>query len=195
MSPKIDNQEPEAKPDITVDIPHDEKRTPPAPATAPPLPMIEPLPIRPIRITDNVSSKPPTAPVVPPVLQHEFHEHEGRRWPVILMYTALAFLVAVAVVFAGRWAYRKATHPTAKTTKPETSANNKLPAVPPTGNQQPSSGGTPSSPTAGADQNQAATNQLPNNGPGDVVAIFIGTAVAVGGLHYIYGLRKQNSKF
>src|SRR3989344_1738130 len=105
MSPKKDNQELEAKPDVTVNIPHEQERTPRAPATAPPLPQLEPLPVRPINITDNVPTPPPVVPVVPPLLQHEFHEHEGRRWPVILIYTFLAFLVALLVVFAGRCVY------------------------------------------------------------------------------------------
>ena len=189
MSPKNNNQEREAKPDVTVNIPHDEKQTPPAPVTAPPLPDLEPLPTRPISITDNLTT-PPAAPVIPPVSPDEFYEHEGRRWPVILMYIVLAFAVALLVVFAGRWVYHKTTHRTAKTTKPETSDSNKLPPTPPTSNQQPSSGGTTSSPASGTSQNQT-TSQLPNNGPGDVVAIFVGTTLGFGGLHYIYTLRRS----
>lgn len=192
MSPRNNNQGPKDKPDVTVDIPHERYQKPPAPATAPPLPEPEPLPIRPINITDNVPAPQPAppveTPVVPPVLLHEFHEQEGRRWPVILVYTLLAFLVAVAVVFAGRWVYRKATHQTTKTT----STNQGSVPVAPTAN-------TPANnPPSGASSNQTPTStngQLPNNGPGDVIAIFIGTALAVGGLHYLYGLRKQNSKF
>lgn len=181
MSPKNYNQEPEAKPDVTVDIPHERHQTPPAPTTAPPLPQLEPLPVRPINITDNVPTTPPAAPVVPPVLQHEFYEHEGRRWPVILIYTSLAFLVALMVVFAGRWIYRITTHQPAQTTKPETSDSNKLPAAPPADSN---SGATQST--------TPTTGQLPNNGPGDVVAIFVGTVLVVGGLHFLYTLRKQN---
>lgn len=183
MSPKNYNQEPEAEPDVTVDIPHERHQTPPAPTTAPPLPQLEPLPVRPINITDNAPTPLPAAPVVPPVPVplHEFHEHKERRWPVILMYSVLAFLVALLVVFAGRWIYRKTTHQPAQTTKPETSDSNKLPAAPPAN----SNSGTTQSTTP-------TTIQLPNNGPGDVVAIFVGTALVVGGLHFLYNLRKQN---
>ena len=181
MSPKNYNQEPEAEPDVTVNIPHERYQRPPAPPTAPPLPQLEPLPVRPINITDNVPSPPPAVPVVPPVSPHEFHEHEGRRWPVILIFTSLAFLVALLVVFAGRWIYRKTTHQPAQTTKPETSDSNKLPAAPPANSN------------SGTTQNTTPTNgQLPNNGPGDVIAIFVGTAFVVGGLHFLYTLRKQN---
>ena len=190
MSPKNNSQEPEAKLDVTVNIPHDEKQTPPAPATAPPLPDLEPLPTRPINITDNLTTT-PAVPVMPPVSPNEFHEYEGRRWPVILMYIVLAFAVALLVVFAGRWVYHKTTHQTAKTTKPETSDSNKLPPAPPTGNQQPNSGSTTSSSASGTSQNQT-TGQLPNNGPGSIAAIFVGTAAVVGGLHFLCNLRKQN---
>jgi len=187
MSPKNDNQEPDAKPDVTVDIPHDEKRTPSAPASAPPLPAPEPLPTRPINITDNVSTPPP---VVPPISPAEFHEHQGRRWPAILMYLILALLVAALVVFAGRWIYRSATHQSSKTNKPASSNQSRTPSLPPATSQTPATGaGSTQSQTTGQ---PAANSQLPNNGPGDVVAIFIGTALAVGGLHFLYNLRKQN---
>ena len=109
---------------------------------------------------------------------------------MILIYVILAFVVALLVVLAGRWIYRAATHQTAKTTKPGTSSNNKLPPATPTGNQQPGSN-VISSPTPAAGQNQTG-GKLPNNGPGNVVAIFVGTAVVVGGLHFLYNLRKQN---
>lgn len=189
MSPRNNNQEPKAKPDVTVDIPHERYQQPPAPATAPPLPEPlpepEPLPIRPINITDNVPTPPPTTPVAPPVLQHEFHEHEGRRWPVILMYIVLAFLVAVAVVFAGRWVYRKATHQTAKTTSTNQGS---VPAAP-------TANAPANKPPSGASNNQtptSANSQLPNNGPGDVVAIFVGITFVAGALHYMYTLRRSH---
>ncbi len=203
MSPKTDNQEPEAKPDVTVDIPHDEKQTPPAPATAPPLPELEPLPIRPINITDNVSTPPPVVPVVPLVSPDEFHEHEGRRWPVILMYIVLAFLVALLVVFAGRWIYRKTAHQSSKVNKPVSTNQGQAPAAPPTTTQNPPTGSnnsnsnsSASNSTFGAGKNQTVqttpAGQLPNNGPGDVIALFVGTTLAIAGLHFIYNLRKQN---
>lgn len=191
MSPKTDNQDPSVGPDVTVDIPHEPDQTPPVPTAAPPLPEFEPLPVRPINITDNVPPSPPVVPDMPPALQHEFHEHEGRHWPVIVMYTGLAFLVALLVVFAGRWVYRKTTHQPAKTTKPEAAESSKLPVATPSGSQQPSSGGTTSSPAPGASQSQKPS-QLPNNGPGDVVAIFVGAALVAGGLHFLYTLRRQN---
>lgn len=190
MNPKNDNQESEAKPDVTVDIPHEKDQTPPAPTTAPPLPRLEPLPVRPINIMDNITP-PPTAPITPPVSLDEFHEHEGRRWPVILIYIILAFVVALLVFFGGRWIYHKTTYHPAKTIKPGTSDSNKLPSAPPTGNQQSNSGSATSSSASGAGQSQT-NGKLPNNGPGNVAATFVGVAIIVGGLHYIYTLRREH---
>ncbi len=198
MSPKTDNQEPSSGPDVTVNIPHGQNQ--PAPTTAPPLPVPEPQFTQPANVTTNVSTD---QPVVTPAPTHDFHEHEGRRWPIILLYLILAFLVAVLVVFAGRWIYRSATHQGPKKVNQPASANqNQTPAPPPTATQSPTSGAanTPSSSTnssaSGSARNQttgqpAANGQLPNNGPGDVVAIFVGVAAAAGGLHYLYSLRKQ----
>lgn len=168
---------------MMVDIPHDEKNTPMAPASAPPLPELEPLPVRPINITDNVTQMPPAAAAVPPIPEHEFHEQDGRHWPVTLMYIVLAFLVACLVVFAGRWIYRKTTHQTTTSGAPSTSDNNKPPSTP--------QSGTTGSPTSGTGQSQT-TSQLPNNGPGDVAAIFVGVSLATAGIHYIVSIRRFN---
>lgn len=191
MSPRNDNREPDAKPNVTVNIPHDEKLTVP-PAAAPPLPELEPLPIRPINITDNIPTPPPAVPSMPPAYPHEFHEREGRHWPVALVYIVMAFLVALLVVFAGRWIYRKAIHSTTNTTKSGIPDQSKVPAVPPANTP-------PNNPSSGVSNNQntqttptTASGQLPNNGPGDVIAIFVGTALAVGGLHFLYNLRRQD---
>ena len=37
---------------------------------------------------------------------HEYEEPRQRRWPVTLAYLWAAFLVALVVVFGGRWVYR-----------------------------------------------------------------------------------------
>ena len=185
MNPREDNQETAAKPDVSVNIPHGEKPTPPAPTSAPPLPELEPLPPQPAHI--NVPTPPPALPQVP---QYEYQEHEGRRWPVVLMYVVLAFLVAATIVFTGRWVYQKVSNNNAKpaspTTTPQTQGQGAAPSPP--------ADPLPSSPAASANQNVpvATSGQLPNNGPGDVIAIFVGTAAIVGGLHFIYSLRKKS---
>lgn len=185
MSPRSDNQESEAQPDVAVDIPHGEKPTPAAPTSAPPLPELEPLPHPPA--DTNVPTPPPA---LPPIPQYEFHESEERRWPAVLMYIVLAFLVAAAIVFAGRWVYDKLTdnkaQPAAPATTEQTQGQGTTPAPP--------AAPAPSSPAAGANQNRpvASNGQLPNNGPGDVIAIFVGTAAVIGGLHFIYARRQKS---
>src|SRR3989344_5936807 len=115
MSPREDNQETAAKPDVSVNIPHGEKTTPPAPTSAPPLPELEPLPQPPADTSVPIS--PPSIPLAP---QYEFNEREERRWPVVLMYIILAFLVAAAIVFTGRWVYDKLTGSKAQPAPPTT---------------------------------------------------------------------------
>ncbi|MBI2589034.1 hypothetical protein HYW35_02425 [Candidatus Saccharibacteria bacterium] len=144
-----------------------------------------------------------TAPVIPPPVVHEFHEKPGRRWPIVVAYLLAALIVAVIVVYLARWIYHKTTH---QTTKPVPAANtSKVPEAPVTTvtpNQTPSSATTPSSGTspdsssgAVANQNQTpqsgANGQLPNSGPGDVVAIFLGVSLIFGGLHYLLSLRRS----
>ena len=189
MSPREDNQETEAKPGVTVDIPHGQKPTPPAPTSAPPLPELEPLSQPPADI--SVPTPPPALPQVPQYEYHdEYHEHEGRRWPVVLMYVVLAFLVAATIVFTGRWVYQKVSNNNAKPASPTTTPQTQGQGAA----SSPPADPLPSSPAASANQNVpvAINGQLPNNGPGDVLAIFVGTAVLIGGVHFIYNLRKKS---
>ena len=99
---------------------------------------------------------------------------------MVALYIILALLVATVVVFAGRWIYQQITDK--KPAPPAGTGQGQAPAPPePTQPTTPSPGGQPS-----------AGGQLPNNGPGDVVALFVGTAIVVGGLHYLYSLRRQS---
>lgn len=177
MSPRDDNRDLQDKPDVTVDIPHGEKPAPPT--TAPPLPVVEP-PTPEIPPAKSTANLPPERPAIPPPIPPEdFYEEESRRWPMVVLYIVLALLVATAVVFTGRWIYQKVTDN--KPAPPAGTSQGQAPA-PPT-EQKP----TPT-PAPGAGTSQGG--QLPNNGPGDVVALFVGTALVVGGLHFIYNLRR-----
>lgn len=135
---------------------------------------------------NNDTSKPPIytpPPITPPPTIHEFEETQGRRWPMVVAFIILAFLVALAVVFAGRWLYNILTDK-----KPTPPPSNNVPAPP----NNPNKPTTPApAPTPTPTPTPQAT-QLPNNGPGSVLAIFVGTAVVIGGLHFLYNLRRQN---
>lgn len=193
MSPKTDNQNQSEAPETEVRIPHDKDQKPPA--AAPPLVPTEPpeppsprppLPTpSPPEQPEQVKIQPQQVTVVP-----EFHEDvqelQGRRWPVLIMYFGLALAVAVLVVFGGRWVYKQITGNESKPTPPSPTGQGAPPTPAPTP--------APAAPTPSVSQNQTAqptpSGQLPNNGPGEVAAIFVGTAIIVGGLHYLIGLRR-----
>ena len=122
-------------------------------------------------------------------------EHRERRWLMLIVYFLMALAVAILVVFGGRWLYRTVAHKNKPATTTQQTSN------PPAGGtpQQPTaSPSTPTTPTPTPQQGTPAprpttqASQLPNNGPGDVLAIFVGTALAVGGLHYILTLRRSS---
>lgn len=125
----------------------------------------------------------------------DFSEHHHRRWLMLVFYFVLALAVAVLVVIGGRFIYHK-VHKTntvapagnvpSNTTAPSTAPQ--APNPPANQNQTNTNQGTSSSPSSG--QTAQTPSQLPNNGPGDVVALFLGTALIVGGLHFIYQLRR-----
>jgi hypothetical protein len=111
----------------------------------------------------------------------------GQSWLPLLGYFLAAILVAIIVVFGARAIYH-AAH------KKNTSATQINPTPPP----QISSG----SQSTSTDQNKQGNNtpptpspsptSLPNNGPGDVIALFVGTSLVATGLHYIVALRRNN---
>jgi len=112
--------------------------------------------------------------VIPPVSPHEFHEYEGRRWPVVLGYILIALAVAVGVVLLGRAAYRSTHH---GATKPQTQyINRKQPPKPP------ATSGTAVAPP---------TNQISNTGPGNAAAIFTASALTAGSFHYVLKRRRD----
>lgn len=188
MSPRDYNPNRDEASEAEVQISHDEKETPPI--TAPPLPIAQqptqdPV-YRPMPPQADFSAQRPTAP--PPVRTEEFYgeeEREPRRWLAIVLYAILALIVAAAVVFAGRWIYDKLTNDKPVPTPPPSGGQGQTPP-PPANGQVPTPTPTPTpAPRSGS-------TSLPNNGPGDVLALFVGVTIAVAGLHYIYSLRRQN---
>jgi cytoskeletal protein RodZ len=151
-----------------------------------------------------------------PESQVEFREESpAKRWLTLLVYLVLALAVAVLVVLAGRWVYHKVhntsgPNPTAVT--PQGSQNtlsspnsSKNPAPAPTpapsssnaGNSNPVRPGsnppTPNPtplPASGKSTPAPSPSTLPNNGPGDMAALFIGSSLAGAALHYLVILRK-----
>jgi hypothetical protein len=98
-------------------------------------------------------------------------------------------ILIVLIVLLARWIYHSAHH--AVTPAPP-STSLKTPAVSPDNNTsgaQPSSG-TPPTASPNNPTSAPAAPQITNTGPGDVVAIFAGAALAAAGLHYIISVRR-----
>ena len=103
---------------------------------------------------------------------HEFHEYEGSRWPTSLLYLGSAFLVALIVVFGGRWVYRSVsdTNKSSNNT-PKTASNGKesakgvviVPASPGKGSVT-TPKATPPPPPPAPTKMPATGDQLPNTG-------------------------------
>jgi uncharacterized membrane protein YraQ (UPF0718 family) len=132
---------------------------------------------------------------LPSESQVEYPNRTGRRWPVLVAYVIAALLVATAVVFIGRWVYHQvsnsddsknvSTRQGIKSTNPSQQAPAQSAAPKnPSGNgtaTPPSKSGSPASPSPG---------NLPNNGPGEVIALFIGSSAIAATLHYAVTTRR-----
>jgi ABC-type Fe3+-siderophore transport system permease subunit len=106
----------------------------------------------------------------------------------IIMIVVGIILVILLVLFA-RWLYHKVHHSSSSTT-----STNNQPAQPYTA--PPKQSGAVSQPSPSNNSNSGTANNqtggLPNSGPGNVAAIFAGSALAAAGLHYIISLRRFN---
>jgi len=119
-------------------------------------------------------------------------EH-GQSIVRILAAILVGLILIVLIVLLARWIYHKAHHTSVVVPTPSTSQkapanssnNNPSGAAPSSGNPSAPADNTPSAPSTG-------NSQITNTGPGDVAAIFAGTALAAAGLHYIISVRKFN---
>jgi cytoskeletal protein RodZ len=152
-----------------------------------------------------------------PDSQIEYRDNEGggRRLVTLLIYIVLALVVATLVVFAGRWVYHKFSNNSApapttvspkstnqgiKTPTPVPSPTSKAPgtatappATPPSSSSSSGakkSSGSSTAPTTTTPTPAPTPTSLPNNGPGEIIALFIGSSFAAGFLHFTVKLRK-----
>jgi hypothetical protein len=146
---------------------------------------------------------------LPSESQVEYPNRPGRRWPVLVVYIIAALLVATAVVFAGRWVYHKvsnsdkttsvstregikSTNPSpqapAQSAEPKNPSGNSGTAAPPSSSSRPSAT-TP--PSKSSSPPSPSPGSLPNNGPGEVIALFIVSSVAAAGLHYVVTTKRS----
>ena len=122
----------------------------------------------------------------------ETDDHQvGQTWLPLLGYFLAAIVVAVLVVLGARAIYHAVKN---EKKTPTTTVNPTSPPQIPSGNQPGSP--SPSPPNPNKPKNTAPSpspspSSLPNNGPGDVIALFVGTSLAAAGLHYIVTVRRN----
>jgi cytoskeletal protein RodZ len=134
----------------------------------------------------------------------------GRRWVSLIIYLVLALLVATMVVFAGRWVYHKVSNnsgPAPTTVTPigtNQGAKTPSPTTPPPSNSNSASPvpsktsptTPPSTPPANSKSSGAAVKPgpqpaaLPNNGPGQALALFVATTFVAATMHFMVAIRK-----
>jgi cytoskeletal protein RodZ len=130
------------------------------------------------------------------------NEH-GQSWPQIIAAILIAIVLIVLIVLLARWIYHR-THQNStsgsntgqKTTLNSPSAKNQSAAPnsnshsssPNPSSPSPSSTPNPSNPSPSSSNNQ----KISNTGPGNVVAIFVGTSLVAAGLHFMISVRRFN---
>lgn len=139
---------------------------------------------------EKVVTPPPADP--PPatrVVNTEYEETQTTRPPVlriILAIVVIAILAFLILLFA-RWLYHKIHH--SGTNTGGTTLN--VPTHSTDETNQPTVQPRPDNDTV---TNSTPSSNLPNNGPGNVIGLFAGSAIAAGGLHYLISLRRFNKE-
>jgi len=144
-----------------------------------------------------------------PDSQIEYRDPDGgRRWVSLIIYIVLALVVATLVVLAGRWLYHQVSNnsgPAPTTIAPQgTKSGNKAPATK-TPAPAPSSsnpGGSASTPAPSPTSSNSTSNgkttpapqptTLPNNGPGEDIALFVGVTFVAATLHFLAAMRRTS---
>jgi len=151
--------------------------------------------------------------VIPPAgSEVEVKSNHRPGWLMLLAAVVAILIISTALVFAGRWIYRSVHHKSSNPAVSKPATSKKTPSSQPSSGSSQKSTPSPSpstngstrktnpapSPTSppGSSSNPTspptASNQtLPQNGPGNVVALFVGTSLVVAGLHYLINLRRQ----
>lgn len=142
----------------------------------------------------------PPSETPPPLDSREYRQRAGLRLPLLIVLLGAALVVAIALVFGGRWVYQKLTKddksanvavsPSSNNEAPAPPTYDNKPTTPPAGNTTPPAGGT-TPPVSGGQTRPTSPNQLPNNGPGGVLALFVGSSLAAAALHFVFNLRKS----
>lgn len=115
----------------------------------------------------------------------------GPNFIKYLIRIVIALVVLVLLIFAGRQIH----HYFFVDEKPQSTPATTTTATGPSGSS-PTSTSRPSSPSSTSSRpagSASASASLPNNGPGDVLAIFLGTVAISTTLHYLVSARRQSA--
>lgn len=143
--------------------------------------------------------------------QSERRERTGIAWLLALGTLLTTIALAILLFFGGRWAYRKianrnnngnssqvAQQPTETTAPANESAQESdggqsgaSTGTSSTSTNTPSTSTTPTTQTQGQPQTRGANSDLPNTGPGDVLAVFAITTALGTAAHYAATTRKN----
>ncbi|HET6864153.1 MAG TPA: hypothetical protein VFH37_03080 [Candidatus Saccharimonadales bacterium] len=119
-------------------------------------------------------------------------EH-GQAWVRLAAAIVGAVILVILIVLLARFIYHKAhNHATPNTPTAQNTpavSNNKQPASTAPKSTSNSSSNS-SSTTTTQPTSTKSTTQLTNTGPGNVVAIFVGSSLIAGGLHYLISVRR-----
>lgn len=123
----------------------------------------------------------------------EFEVRVPRRLPLLLLYIFLAILVAILVVFGGRAIYRHYHNKSSTNVKTVPANTKELPKEPGSNKSNGTSGSTATNNSSNKNNiNKSNNAALPNSGPGNIMAIFVGSTAIAGGVHYV--VQKQRTK-
>jgi hypothetical protein len=119
----------------------------------------------------------------------------GQTWLRILAAILIGLVLVVLIVLLARWIYHKSHHsvqtPPATSLKSGDQSNLKVSGGDQSQDISGSTSKTGSSNASTPPSNSPGSPQITNTGPGDVVAMFVGTSLAAAGLHFIVSLRRQ----
>lgn len=140
---------------------------------------------------DREPPKPTPPETPPPIISQIRTRGESRQWIMLFIYMLIALIVAAGVVLGGRWVYNQVRDN--EPAKETATTTDKAPEAPSTSSNQ-----TGASSEEDSDQftpappgTSSLDRELADTGPGEVIALFIGSTVVAMGLHYIVNLRRS----